>query len=103
MILDNQNKNPKVYDWIDMNTNQGNFDIVTCYFTIWALTFLSEKTNEKIERYRFIIGDIVATSDQKIKSLDLLNENLSSEMAFQLSNWQKKQQLFWNKSLLHFF
>ena len=94
MILDNQNSNPKVFQWIEMNTNNGNFDIVTGYFTIGALAFLSDKTNEKIDNYRFLIGDIVSTTDQKVKSLDLLNENLSSEMAFQLSNWAKKATVF---------
>lgn len=94
MILDNQNKNPKVYEWIEMNTNQGDFDIVTGYFTIGALAFLSQKTNDKIDKYQFIIGDIVSTSEQKIKSLDLLNENLSSEMAFQLNNWAKEATSF---------
>ena len=94
MILDNQNINPKVYQWIEMNTNNGNFDIVTGYFTIGALAFLSDKTNEKIDNYRFLIGDIVSTTDQKVKSLDLLNENLNSEMAFQLNNWAKKATAF---------
>lgn len=87
MILDNQNSNPKVCTWIEQNTNNGNIDIVTGYFTIGALAFLSEKTNQKIEKYRFLIGDIVSTTDQKVKSLDLLNENLSSHKALQLKSW----------------
>jgi superfamily II DNA or RNA helicase len=94
MILDNQNDNPKVYEWIEMNTNAGNFDIVTGYFTIGALVFLSNKTNENIDYFRFIIGDIVSTNEQKVKSLDLLNENLSTEKAFQLSTWAKEAAKF---------
>ncbi len=94
MILDNQNDNPKVYEWIEMNTNAGNFDIVTGYFTIGALVFLSNKTNENIDHFRFIIGDIVSTNEQKVKSLDLLNENLSTEKAFQLSTWAKEAAKF---------
>jgi superfamily II DNA or RNA helicase len=94
MILDNENKNLKVYQWIEYNTNLGNFDIVTGYFTIGALAFLSEKTNEKIDKYRFIIGDIVSTPDQKVKSIDLLNENLSGEDAFKLSLWAKQASQF---------
>ena len=90
MILDNQNANLKVHEWIDYNTQHGNLDIVTGYFTIGALAFLSEKTNEKIENYRFIIGDIVSSAEQKIKTIDLLNENLSSDQAFELKNWAKK-------------
>lgn len=87
MILDNENENPKVYEWIDQNTHTGNLDLVTGYFTIGALAYLSDKTNEKIKRYRFIIGDIVSDSDQKIKSINLLNENLSIQSAFNLKNW----------------
>ena len=89
MILDNQNDNPKVCELIEKNTTNGCFDIVTGYFTIGALEFLSNKTNQKIENYRFIIGDIVSDVSQKVKSLDLLNENLTSEKALQLSNWAK--------------
>ena len=94
MILDNQNDNPKVHEWIELNTQNGDFDIVTGYFTIGALAFLSEKTNEKIEKYRFIIGDIVANTDQKIKSLDLLNETLDSDSAFKLKEWAMKARDF---------
>ena len=46
MVLDNENKNLKVHEWIEQNTFQGNFDSVTGYFTIGALAYLSEKTNE---------------------------------------------------------
>ena len=45
MILDNENKNLKVHEWIEHNTFNGDFDIVTGYFTIGALTYISEKPN----------------------------------------------------------
>jgi ERCC4-related helicase len=89
MILDNLNKNLKIYEWIEQNIHNGSFDIVTGYFTIGALSYLSEKTNEKIGDYRFIIGDIVSSPDQKVKSLDLLNENIDIESAHKLSMWAK--------------
>jgi ERCC4-related helicase len=87
MILDNLNSNPKVYEWIEQNTSAGNLDIVTGYFTIGALNFISETTNSKVEKYRFIIGDIVSSSDQKIASLDLLNETLDESTAWKLRQW----------------
>lgn len=34
---------------------------------IGALAYLSYKTNEKINKYRFVIGDIVSNTDQKMK------------------------------------
>ena len=94
MILDNENKNLKVHEWIEQNTFQGNFDIVTGYFTIGALAYLSEKTNEKIEEYRFVIGDIVSTHDQKVKSIDLLNQNIDIETATSVANWARKAVYF---------
>lgn len=89
MILDNQNKHLKIHEWIEQNIHNGSFDIVTGYFTIGAIAFLSENTNNKIAEYRFIIGDIVSTSDQKVKSLDLLNENIDTETATKLSEWAR--------------
>ena len=94
MILDNLNTNLKVYEWIEQNTQAGNLDIVTGYFTIGALNFLSESTNEKVNHYRFIIGDIVSSSDQKIASLDLLNESLDESTAFKLRLWAIKAKEF---------
>lgn len=94
MILDNLNNNPKVYEWIELNTIAGNLDIVTGYFTIGALNFISETTNSKVEKYRFIIGDIVSSSDQKIASLDLLNETLDESTAWKLRHWAIKAKEF---------
>ena len=84
MILDNENKNLKVHERIEKYNEAGIFDIVTGYFTIGALAFLAEKTNEKIEKYRFILGDIV-NFDEKTKALDLLNESIDIDTAFKLS------------------
>jgi superfamily II DNA or RNA helicase len=94
MILDNQNENPKVYEWIEENTQLGELDLVTGYFTIGALAFLSEKVNERISKFRFVIGDIVASSDQKIKSLDLLNQNIDYKTVMKLTNWAKEAAQF---------
>ena len=48
MLLDNQTQLPKVHEWIADETRNGKMDIVTGYFTIGALAWLSKKTNEKI-------------------------------------------------------
>ena len=84
MILDNTNDNLKVHEWISDYTKEGKMSIVTGYFTIGALVYLSKSTNEIIDKFNLIIGDIVSTSDTKIKALDLLNENLSIENASRL-------------------
>ena len=56
MILDNENKNPKVYEWIQENTKCGNLDIVTGYFTIGAITYLSSKLKQEIKQFHTILG-----------------------------------------------
>ncbi len=85
MILDNENENLKVHEWISKYTSNGSMSIVTGYFTIGALAFLSKVTNEKIEQYRFVLGDIVNFDTEKVRSLDLLNENISIEAALSLN------------------
>lgn len=85
MIIDNENKNPKVHEWITYNTKNGNLDIVTGYFTIGALAYISEKINNDIKQYRLILGNIVSSEIKDERPLDLLNENISVEAGFTLN------------------
>jgi len=75
MILDNENKNLKVHAWISKYTENGKLDIVTGYFTIAALAYLSNQINSKITDFRLILGDIVNIDPEENRPLDLLNEN----------------------------
>jgi len=90
MLIDNENKNYKVHEWIAKYTEEGKMDIVTGYFTVGALAFLSKTTNEKIDYYRFVLGDIVNIDEVKDRALDLMNENISVEAALKLSNLAKE-------------
>jgi len=54
MILDNKNTNLKVHEWIAKYTKEGKFSLVTGYFTIGALAYLSDKINEKIRQSKNI-------------------------------------------------
>ncbi len=85
MILDNENRNLKVHEWISKYTEEGTFDIVTGYFTIGALSFLSLKVKEKIKHFRLVLGDIVNIDATNDKTLDLLNENITVEAALKLN------------------
>jgi hypothetical protein len=59
IIIDNSdNSNKKVHEWISNYTKTGKISIVTGYFTIGALCYLSRETNHKINEYKFILGDI---------------------------------------------
>lgn len=85
MIIDNENDNLKIHEWITKYTQNGSLSIVTGYFTIGALAYLSKATKEKIEQYRFILGDIVNFEPDKERALDLLNENIGIEASLALS------------------
>ena len=89
MIIDNENQKLKVHEWITKYNEQGTLDVVTGYFTIGALAYLSKSTNDKIENYRFVLGDIV-NFDKKIKALDLLNESIDIDTSFQLNRLAKE-------------
>jgi ERCC4-related helicase len=86
MILDNENENLKVHEWISSYTEQGKLDIVTGYFTIGALAWLSKTVNDKIAHFRLVLGDIVNMDSIESRPLDLLNENISIEAALKLSS-----------------
>ncbi|CAD5984586.1 helicase-related protein [Planktothrix agardhii] len=83
MILDNENR--KVYEWIVEYTEEGTIDIVTGYFTVGALAYLSQQVNQKITKFRLVLGDIVNLDQVDDRPLDLLNENITIEAALDLS------------------
>ncbi len=85
MILDNEYDNHKVHEWITNYTQTGKLSIVTGYFTVGALAFLSKETKDKIEEYKFILGDIVNFDYDKGRTLDLLNENINIDASLKLS------------------
>ena len=85
MILDNENSNPKVHEWISKYTDEGKLDIVTGYFTIGALAYLSNQVNEKVSHFRLVLGDIVNVDSIENRPLDLLNENITIEAALKLN------------------
>jgi len=85
MILDNKNENQKVYEWLREYTESGKMDIVTGYFTVGALAYLSRQINNKIINFRMVLGDIVNIDMIQDRTIDLLNENITIEAALKLS------------------
>ena len=86
MILDNENnKHLKVHEWITKYTEEGTVDIVTGYFTIGALAYISQQINHKITKFRLVLGDIVNLDQVDDRPLDLLNENITIEAALNLT------------------
>lgn len=86
MLLDNENENLKVHEWISLYTEKGKLDIVTGYFTIAALAWLSKQVNDKISEFRLVLGDIVNKDTENNRPLDLLNENITVEASLNLSS-----------------
>jgi hypothetical protein len=90
VILDNENQNLKVHEWIKQYTEEGTIDIVTGYFTVGALAYLSQQVNQKITNFRLVLGDIVNLDQVDDRPLDLLNENITIEAALNLSRLAQK-------------
>lgn len=90
MILDNENTNQKVYEWISSYTEEGKMEIVTGYFTIGALAWLSQQVNNKISNFKLVLGEIVNVNIEDHRPLDLLNENITVEAALKLSKLSKE-------------
>jgi hypothetical protein len=94
MIIDNRTENRKVHEWIAKYTADGTIDAVTGYFTVGALAYLSDQINHRIQKFRFIIGDIVCDEAPEERPLDLLNENITVEAALQLKATAEKAVAF---------
>jgi len=85
MLLDNTKDKDGVADktvagWLCEHTSAGGMDIVTGYFTIGALSWLNERINGKIERFRLIWGGIAGNAAK----FDLLNQEIGIESALRL-------------------
>ncbi|MEA5542978.1 helicase-related protein [Limnoraphis robusta Tam1] len=93
MILDNE-KHLKVHEWIVKYTEEGTIDIVTGYFTVGALAYLSQQVNQKITKFRLVLGDIVNLDQVDDRPLDLLNENLTIKAALNLSRLAQEAVIF---------
>lgn len=100
MILDNSNNNPKVHEWITKYTEDGTLSVVTGYFTVSALAYLSRQTNSKIREYKFILGDIVNVDNEHDRSIDLLNEEITVDAALRLNSLAKEAIQFLQLSTL---
>lgn len=89
MILDNNNEKT-IGQYIKQWTDSGELDVVTGYFTIGALAYLSDVLNKNIKKFRFVLGDIVNRGEEVFRSIDLLSENISIDTALNLSITAKK-------------
>ena len=92
MILDNEKRT--VHEWLTKHTKEGSVNIVTGYFTIGALAYLSEQMNAKIKSFDMVLGEIVNYDVAQDRTLNLLNENISLNSALQLTKIAQKAVAF---------
>jgi superfamily II DNA or RNA helicase len=83
MLLDNS-PGKTVFEWLKKYSETGEMDIVTGYFTIGALFWLSENFNGKIDKFRFVWGGISGDANDKIVRIDLLNQDIGIKKVFEL-------------------
>ena len=79
MLLDNKTKTEdsefyKVFDYIKNYTEKGGLDIVTGFFSVYALALMKNDVNQA-EKFRMILGNIMQEESQLNKVIDLLNGN----------------------------
>lgn len=89
MLLDNKTKTKdseyyKVFDFIKNYTEKGELDIVTGFFSIYALALMKDEINQA-EKFRLILGNLMQDEARRNKVIDLLNGDPSITSTFTLS------------------
>lgn len=89
MLLDNKttsedNAHFKVFDFLKNYIEDGQFDLVTGFFSVNALALLNEEVNNA-QQFRLILGNLMQEEAQQGKQIDLLNGNNGIESTLALS------------------
>jgi ERCC4-related helicase len=89
MLLDNKTRTEdsefyKVFDFIKNYTETGRLDIVTGFFSIYALALMNDDVNQA-ERFRLILGNLMQEEAQLNKIINLLNGDPGIARTFTLS------------------
>ncbi|MBI4645914.1 MAG: helicase [Bacteroidia bacterium] len=89
MLLDNKTKTEdseyyKVFDFIKNYTENGELDLVTGFFSVYALTLMKDEINQA-EKFKLILGNLMQEESQINKVIDLLNGNAGIESTLSLS------------------
>jgi hypothetical protein len=85
MLHDNSTREKSVATWILEQTKTGKLDVTSGYFTVGILSFIGRQLNQKIENFRFVLGDIVANDQDKENPINLLTETITVDAALQLN------------------
>ena len=85
MLIDNETTKYRYYQILEDNCKEGTINTVSGYFTVGVLSYLKKLYNENVDEFKFLLGDIVSTENIKERAIDLLNENISLDNAFNIS------------------
>lgn len=85
MIIDNENGKEKLFEKIKEYQTEGNFHLVTGYFTLNALYQFFKCNEAIIHKYKMILGDYFINTEHRKDGIDLMNEELSIDSAMNLS------------------
>ena len=98
MIIDNKtiqnvgepDENTTVWQFIERNGKEdnGNFDIVTGYFSVAGLSQLYEKLSDNI-KYNIVLAEMMTDEDFAKNAVNLLQEDCSIENALQINDLAK--------------
>jgi hypothetical protein len=94
MLYDNSTREKWVATWILEQTKTGRLDVTSGYFTVGILSFISRELNQKIENFRFVLGDIVANDQDKENPINLLTETITVDAALQLNQLAREAVAF---------
>jgi len=89
MLIDNKNEliegqERTIYQYLNNNLlEKGNFDLVTGYFTISAISKLYDSLKLQ-NRYRIILGDLFAVKPTRKNIIDIINQKHQVEDVFNL-------------------
>ncbi len=75
VLYDNSSSTTRVHTWLEEQTKTGKLDVTSGYFTVGILSFISRLMNDKIETFRFVLGDIVANDEDRENPINLLTES----------------------------
>lgn len=99
MLIDNEQNT--IHEWLATRTLHGNFYAVTGYFTVGAFAWLARQLHDKIQEFKFILGNLVAADPSRERTIDLLAENLIVADAFSLNQTARAAVDFISQSNVH--
>ena len=89
-----------VAEFLKEYLRQGNIDIVTGYFNVTALAYLADIANIDVNKFRFIIGDIVKDEKNSKRTLNLLTENRNIKDVLELVGQSKAAVKFLKQAMV---